>query len=82
MDRADIKINRVVIDEHGTSVPLGRAVDDYDVFPDVLFLRDDYWILGAPQKFERVAFQMWRDNWIKYVRRPSTKWKLIEEYPD
>jgi hypothetical protein len=37
--------------------------------PDVIFIRDDAWSLGAYDANEREAFAMWRDSWATFARK-------------
>src|SRR5262245_59247353 len=49
-----IRLNRVVIDELGGAVNPRRA-SEMGVTPDVVFIRNDGWVLGAPARLESVA---------------------------
>jgi hypothetical protein len=45
--------------------------DMADIVPDIIFVRGDGWTLAAPPKFEAVAYNMWRDKWVGFVRCPE-----------
>jgi hypothetical protein len=75
--------DRVVIDLAGQAVSANRAALNHYVFPDIIFIRDDGWTLGAPRKFEFVAFNLWKDSWIAFIRNPRVDGavaELISEY--
>jgi len=46
---------RVVINEQGEATTYVRALTEYNVNYDVVFIRDDGWTLGAPSHLEAVA---------------------------
>lgn len=55
--------DRIVINFEGESVHPNRT----DIQPDVIFIRSDGWSLGAPREFEKVACDMWYDEWAFFV---------------
>lgn len=71
---------RVVVDAEGLGVNSKRARYEYNIVPDIIFLRNDGWTLGAPKQFERVAFEMWHKEWAFFVRRPRSIWVPMEKY--
>ena len=76
--------NRVMINDD-EAVPPMRAREEYGVIPDIVFLRDDGWMLGAPESLEAAAHALWKDKWVGFIRRPKdpsepTVFKLISEY--
>lgn len=80
--QVSFRIDRVVISEEGEAVPTFRAAEHGVSSYQVAFCRRDGWVLAAPQRFEHVAFQLWRDEWIGYWRAPHTRMRPIQEYPD
>lgn len=40
--------------------------------PDLIFIRDDGWSLGAPSHLAPVAEAMWKDEWVGVLIRPRT----------
>lgn len=40
--------------------------------PDLIFIRDDGWSLGAPSHLAPVAEAMWKDKWVGVLIRPRT----------
>jgi hypothetical protein len=55
---------RVVVREDGYAVPPRRAREEYGITPDVIYLRDDGWSLGATITWADVAWGKWPDRWI------------------
>lgn len=72
--------NRVVIDWQGGSVNFNEACIN-GFRPAIIFIRKDGWNLGAPSKFEKVAFKLWTKQWIGFVRTGEPPAKTILEYP-
>ena len=58
---------RVMIDEH-EAVPSARAEREHGIRPDVVFIRDDGWSLGAPAHLESAARALWEGSWVAVVR--------------
>ena len=50
------------------------------ISPHVFFIREDGWILGASVTFEEVAYGMWKDKWVAYVKRPHVEFRAIADY--
>ena len=71
--------SRVLVN-HGYAVDSKRARNDYNVEPDIIFIRNDGWSLAAPSSLERDAFGMWENEWTHFMRRPETEAKPISEY--
>lgn len=67
---AKIGPSRVVINSEGDSVPPKKA-KSRGVVPDVIFIRDDGWSLGAPPQFAAVAKSLWDDKWAGFIKRGS-----------
>lgn len=59
--------DRVVVDAGGTAVTPNRALMEYGLVPDMVFIRSDGWSLGAPSQFRQVAFKMWDDEWVSFL---------------
>lgn len=72
---------RVVIDKEGAAVTPFLAESRHGVSPDIMFIRDDGWTLGAPLTLESVAFGLWSDKWIGYTYLPKRNFKPIESHP-
>lgn len=75
-----VRIDRVVVNEFGEAVSLKRAVDEFNVKPDIIFVRDDGWCLGAPALLEKTAYRIWRDSWTHFWRRGDENKTPISEY--
>lgn len=71
---------RVMINAEGEAVASARAREQFGVDPDVIFIRDDGWSLGAPKQFETVAFKLWEGSWIGFLRKPHTAARPMSEY--
>lgn len=58
--------NRVVINEEGEALSPKRALEQ-GLAPDIIFVRKDGWMLGAPVQFENVAFKLWEKEWAGFM---------------
>jgi hypothetical protein len=67
--------DRVVINAEGEAVPPLRARRDHNIYPDIIFARNDGWMLAAPIHLQEVAERMWPDEWVAVVVRGS--WEPI-----
>ncbi len=61
--------DRVVINKSGEATTPKHAMKEYSAMPDVVFVRDDDWMLGAPTRFVDVAHAMWADKWVAVFER-------------
>lgn len=59
--------DRVLIGADGTAVPPRRAREEYGIVPDVVFVRNDGWSLGAPIELRVAAYGLWEDEWITVI---------------
>ena len=71
---------RVIVEASGLAVPPKQARDVFQVSSEIIFIRDDGWMLGAPRESESIAFNMWEGSWTHFLRRPHTQWIPIERY--
>lgn len=62
--------NRVIVSADGSAVSSKRAREKFGVTPDIIFIRDDGWSLGAPKRFADIAEQIWEDKWKGVLLRP------------
>ena len=76
----NLTLNRVVVNEFGESKSPVAAAQQDGISPDIVFVRDDGWCLGAPKRFAAVAFGMWRREWTHFARDPDWDLKPIVEY--
>lgn len=61
-------LSRVVVNQNGHATSPATALAEHNITPDVIFVRNDGWSLGAPFAFERVARGLWEDSWVaRYV---------------
>lgn len=72
--------NRVIINEKGDSTSKELASEEHDTDVHVIFFRTDGWSLGAPDELESVAYEMWKDSWVKFARSPQFIPKNMTEY--
>jgi hypothetical protein len=63
--------DRIVINADGEATTSRRARREYNIYPAIIFVRDDGWMLGAPANLVKVAEEMWRDEWIAVLERGS-----------
>ena len=78
----DIKANgptRVVINEYGDGVPSQRAREVHNILPTTIFIRHDGWSLGASEPFERIAYEIWKNEWT-HVLLQSGDCLTIEDF--
>ena len=68
--------SRVVIDVSGEATTPRRALQDYGVTPDIIYVRNDTWSLGTPAQFDTVAQNAWRDEWVAVIwkDKPGDWW--------
>lgn len=70
---------RVVINVHGEAVPPGRT----SISPDIIYIRNDGWTLGAPREFDGIARKMWADMWVAVMSKGKYggvwKWKRLNK---
>lgn len=74
-----MKIDRVVIGYDGIAVPLEKALEA-GVKPEIVFKRDDGWHLATISEFEKVAYEMYKESWIGFARRPDKNFTPINLY--
>lgn len=70
---------RVVINETGESVSPARAAA-LGILHDIIFIRGDGWTLAASADLESVAYELWKSEWIGFVREDCIV-HPISEYP-
>lgn len=64
--------SRVMISED-EGVCCARARGEYGITPDIIFIRDDGWTLGAPSNLIAAAERTWADDWIGVLVKPESK---------
>jgi hypothetical protein len=64
---------RVVVNSDGEAKPPMRAKKENEIKPDVIFVRNDGWSLGAPIELYDVAEKMWAGDWVMVIRKPFPK---------
>lgn len=67
MNAKKIRCDRVVVATDGSAVSWQQATQDYGIQPDVIFVRNDGWTLGAPNWLRNVAYALWSDCWTKVI---------------
>ena len=63
-----LTVNRVLV-EDDVAIPPQEAARR-GIFADVLFIRDDGWVLGAPLRLAEHAERMWRREWTHRILIP------------
>jgi hypothetical protein len=63
-----VTVDRVLVDPNHAVTPLEAA--RRGIFSDVLFIRDDGWVLGAPRRLATNAYRMWQRRWMYRVDIP------------
>lgn len=71
--------NRVVINESGEAKPPGFGVSRKHRY-DMIFIRNDGWMLGAQHIHEEVAFNLWADEWFAFYEMRTHKILPISVY--
>lgn len=69
--------NRIVINHDGEAVSPKRA-QEMGIVPDVGFMRNDGWSIGAEHDLRDVAFHLWEDEWKWTIKNFETEWSPIE----
>jgi hypothetical protein len=59
--------NRVVINKEGEAYSPNTAEKMDGVTPTIIFVRDDGWSLGAPDKLWWTAMSMWYHHWTHVI---------------
>lgn len=52
-----------------------RAREEFDITPDIVFLRDDGWMLAAPMALAPEAWETWPDKWIGWMLKGDVFFK-------
>ena len=69
--------DRVVITVHGEGVSPWQAKTQYRIQPDIIFIRNDGWSLGAPRYLVDVANKMWQAEWVaEMILVEDHEWRL------
>lgn len=62
--------SRVIINSEGEATTPRQARENYQIVPDIIFIRKDGWSLGARKEHARIAAEMWKDEWLYFLIRP------------
>lgn len=83
VNNAGESISNAQLDEQMRELLATKGIDGLSVLKDcapvIMFVRDDGWVLASSLKFERVAYNMWKDEWIGFVKCPDD---IIEDIAD
>ncbi len=60
---------RVMVNETEAISP-ARAIREHDISPDIVFIRDDGWTLGAPTRLADAARSTWEQKWVAETHLP------------
>lgn len=72
--------NRIVIGADGEAWNPRTAKAVYRITPQILFIRNDGWVLAAPLQYEHVAFNLWEGQWQKFQRENDPEPRPISDY--
>lgn len=72
--------NRVVVDKDGEAWSPKTAAAVANITPEIIFIRKDGWVLGAPKQFERLAYQMWANEWEYFQTSTDETPRPMSEY--
>jgi hypothetical protein len=72
--------DRIVINADQEAVSSRRAWEEYNITPDVIFIRHDGWSLGARKDLAAQAFGTWSDSWVAFMEKPNRVARPISEY--
>lgn len=61
---------RVIINGKGDAVSPEHARREFGIAPEVIFVRNDGWSLGAPRRFSDLALRMWQKDWVAVLHQP------------
>ena len=61
---------------------LNKAIKKYKINPDIIFIRNDGWSIGAPTSLEGNTYRSWENEWTHYIIKPERKARPIAEYKD
>lgn len=62
------------------AVPYRRAMEEHGIVPDVIFIRDDGWSLGAPKNLIEAAERTWPDAWVGVLVPPDSEPMTYEQW--
>jgi len=59
--------DRVLVDNLGTAVGAFRAKTEFNIEAEVVLIRADGWMLGAPWKLRDYAHSIWKSEWAAEI---------------
>ena len=68
---------RVMVRSDGKATSPSVAKKQHNVTPDVIFVRDDNWSLGAPNELKQVAYETWKNQWVLQIDVSTGEWTLM-----
>jgi hypothetical protein len=57
----------VIVSREGKATTPSRALREFSIVADVVFVRDDGWTLGAPRQWAEVARDLWGGSWVAVI---------------
>ncbi len=79
MNEFPVTLYRVVVSSNGEAISPFRAKSDHDIQPEIIYVRDDGWALGAPKQFASVAFDLWAGNWVDSWVLDKGEWQSMSD---
>jgi len=71
--------DRVMVQGNFATTPR-KAREVYKVIPEIIFIRNDGWSLGAPAHLVNEAFMTWHESWSHFLLRGKSKAQPISEF--
>ena len=73
--------DRVMIGTDGEAITSKRAKEAYQITPDIVFIRNDEWTLGAEfGDMEDAAYELWLGSWTHFYLMGDPSATPIDEY--
>lgn len=70
---------RVMVAKHIAASP-DAAEKRFGIKPDVVFVRNDGWTLGAPENLASHAHAQWPETWIAFYRLDDMRVRPIDDF--
>lgn len=64
---------RVIVSAEAYAVGPERALRQFGIQPDVIFIRSDGWTLGAPAQWRDIAERIWDTDWVGVIENGTVR---------